>query len=99
MVQRKVIWTTTAIKQFGTTIQFIKKQFIQNASIVKATIIAKTDELKNYWIVHRKDPLKNENDGRFFYFEILKIRIAYFVDQDKVYIIRVRHTKMEPKIY
>ena len=56
-------------------------------------------ELSDDTIVHRKDPYKKNNDGNYLYFEILKYRIVYYTTPKEVFIIRIRHTRMEPKQY
>ena len=39
------------------------------------------------------------SDGNYLYFELLHYRIVYLKSETEVYIIRIRHTKMEPKRY
>ena len=50
-------------------------------------------------MIHRKDPHKNNNEGNYLYFELLRLRIVYYAEPKEVFIIRLRHTKMEPKKY
>ncbi len=66
---------------------------------LKKHYLAKLPNLADDKIVHRKDLHKRNNDGRYLYFEILKYRIVYYVGPDEVFIIRIRHTNMEPKKY
>lgn len=46
-----------------------------------------------------KNPYKIYNNGDFLCFEILNFRIVYFAMIDKVFIVHIRHTSMEPKNY
>ncbi len=99
MAKRKVTWTKLATRQFDAAIDHIRKQSPQNADKVKEKILQKTEELSNDKVVHRKDPNKKDNDGNYLYFEMHKYRITYYTKQKEVFIIRVRHTSMEPKNY
>jgi plasmid stabilization system protein ParE len=99
MPKRKVTWTKKAIVQFNAAIKHIRKDSDQNADKVKEKILSKIDQLSNDRITHRKDPYKKNNDGNYFYFEILKYRIVYYAQPKEVAIIRIRHTSMEPKKY
>lgn len=96
---RKITWTKLAINQFNSAIKYIRKDSEQNADKVKAKILAKISELSTGRLVHRKDPYKKNNEGEYLYFEFLKHRIVYYVTAEEVFIIRIRHTKMEPKQY
>lgn len=99
MIKRKITWTKLAVRQFNAAIKYIRKDSEQNADKVKARILNKVEELKEGKIVHRRDPYKKNNDGNFLYFELLRYRIVYYTEEKEVFIIRIRHTKMEPKKY
>jgi plasmid stabilization system protein ParE len=66
---------------------------------VKETILDKINGLSDDRIVHRLDPYKKNNDGNYLYFEVLRYRIVYYRTDAEVFIIRLRHTSMEPKKY
>lgn len=97
--KRKVTWTKLAAKQFAAAIKFIRKDSEQNAEKVKAVILDKIFSLHDDSLIHRQDPYKKNNDGNYHYFEILRYRIVYYLDATEVFIIRIRHTSMEPKKY
>jgi plasmid stabilization system protein ParE len=78
---------------------YIRVDSYQNADTVKQRLLNKINELAKYKTVHRKDSYKKNNDGNFLYFEILKYRVVYYAQPNEVFIIRVRHTSMEPKKY
>ena len=99
MKSRKITWTKLATKQFKAAIKFIRKESEQNAHKLKETILEKINSLSDDILVHRKDPYKKNNDGNFLYFEILRYRIVYYVEPNEIFIIRIRHTSMEPKRY
>jgi len=99
MAKRKIIWTKRATRQFNESIDYIRHESEQNADKVRKKILDKINELSDDTIVHRKDPYKKNNDGNYLYFEILKYRIVYYTTPKEVFIIRIRHTRMEPKQY
>ncbi len=96
---RKIIWTKQATKQFKAAIEFIRKESEQNAEKVKATILNKIILLEDNRMVHRQDPYKKNNDGNYLYIEVVRYRIVYYATPKEVFIIRLRHTSMEPKKY
>jgi plasmid stabilization system protein ParE len=99
MTKRKVTWGKIAARDFNAAIKYIRKDSEQNADKVKEVILNKINGLTDDRIIHREDPHKKNNDGRYLYFEILRYRIVYYATPDEVIIIRIRHTKREPKNY
>jgi plasmid stabilization system protein ParE len=99
MAKRKVTWTKRATRQFNAAIEYIRQDSQQNADKVKEKILVKINALADDKTVHRKDPYKKNNDGNYLYFEILKYRVVYYAGPYEVFIIRIRHTSMEPKQY
>ena len=43
------------------------------------------------------DKFKVKNNGNYRAFEKHKIRVTYFISKNEIRIVRVRHTKMNPK--
>lgn len=99
MSKRKVTWAKRAIRQFNAAIEYIRQDSEQNADKVKERLLSKINELADDKKVHRKDPYKKNNDGNYLCFEILKYRVVYYAEPKEVFIIRIRHTSMEPKEY
>ena len=99
MGKRKVTWGKRAAREFNAAIKYIRKDSEQNADNVKEIMLNKINGLADNKVVHRRDPYKKNNDGKFLYFEILRYRIVYYAAPDEVIIIRIRHTKREPKKY
>jgi len=54
-------------------------------------------ELTDHPEKHPRDKYHLNNDGSYRAFEIYKYRISYHVSQEKIIVIMLRHTKMEPK--
>ncbi len=97
--KRKVTWTKQATRQFNAAIKFIREDSEQKAEKVRLTLLDKIIGLEDDRWVHRQDPHKRNNDGNYLYFEILRYRIVYYVTPNEVFIVRLRHTSMEPKKY
>jgi plasmid stabilization system protein ParE len=99
MSKRKITWGKRATLELNAAIKYIRQDSEQNAEKVKARILNKINELSDASVVHRKDPYKKNNDGNYLYFELLRYRVMYYATPGEVFIIRIRHTKMEPKKY
>jgi plasmid stabilization system protein ParE len=97
--KRKVTWSKLATKQFNAAIKHIRKDSEQNAEKVRVTLLDKIIALEDDRWVHRQDQYKRNNDGNYLYFEILHYRLVYYATASEVFIIRIRHTSMEPKKY
>ena len=89
MPKRKIHWTKKATQQFNEAINYIRLDSDKRADKVKNTLLEKITKLSDDSIVHRIDPYKLNNDGRYL----------YFAGQKEVFIIRIRHTSMNPKRY
>jgi plasmid stabilization system protein ParE len=98
-VKRKITWTKRATHQFNELIDYVRQDSEQNADKLRKKILDKINELSDGRIVHRKDLYKKSNDGNYLFFEILKYRVVYYAEEKEVFIIRIRHTSMEPKRY
>jgi len=99
MGKRKVFWSKRATREFNAAIKYIRQDSEQNADKVKEKILDKINTLADSSMVHRKDPYKKNNDGNYLYFEYLRYRIVYYAGPNEAFVIRIRHTKMEPKKY
>jgi plasmid stabilization system protein ParE len=99
MSKREIIWTKTSVRQFAVAIEYVRKESDQRAQIVRRKILEKISQLSDPIVSHRADPLKKNNVGRYLFFQVLKFRIVYYSGDKKVYIVRIRHTSMEPRKY
>jgi addiction module RelE/StbE family toxin len=95
----KVIIDNEAKKQLREAYEYIKKDSFQNAEKVSSTIITTIRELAKNPEQHPPDKYRLNNDGSFRAYEIYKYRITYHVSKDQILVIRIRHTKMNPKLY
>ena len=94
-----LVWTIRSQQQLKKLFEFIKKKSPQNAQKVILEIIAAAQILKSNPEYYNPDKFRPTNDGTFRAYEKYSYRIAYRFNKKTVRIIRVRHTKMEPKQY
>jgi len=94
-----VLWDIEARSFFKKAIAYIKKDSELNAEKVKKAILQSTSDLKLNPEKHAPDQYRINNNGNYRAYEVYGFRIAYFISDDHVRIVRIRHTRMEPKSY
>ena len=99
MANRRIDWSRQALLQFNKAILHIAGDSIQNAEKVHQEIIATIDGLLSSPERYPLDKYKLENSGDYRAFELYSLRVAYFIGNDVIRILRVRHTSREPKGY
>ncbi len=98
--KRKVIWDTEAIAYFKQAISYIKNDSPKNAVKVKNDILASTKKLSTEASMHHPiDKYRSDNNDNYRAYEMYHYRIAYFISEEYIRIVRMRHTSMEPKEY
>jgi plasmid stabilization system protein ParE len=96
---KKVIWPARAQKQLAQAYEYILESSPQNAQKIKEAILTSTRKLPAHPEKHPPDKYRKNNDKSFRAYELHRLRIAYRVTEKEIIIVRVRHTKMEPKSY
>lgn len=99
MVKRKIVWDKPAYQTLQAAYEYIKKDSLQNAEMVKLDLLRMTQQLELHAERHPPDKFKIHNDGTYRAFEKHSYRIAYKVLPQQVTILRVRHVKQEPLLY
>ena len=99
MSKRKIHWDKKATKYLKEFIGYIRKDSLQNAEKVKSDILKSIKALSQRPEIHQPDKFKSNNNGNYRAFELHRIRVAYFVKEDKIIIARIRHTSQEPLEY
>lgn len=94
-----IIWDKEAISYLKAAIKFIHKDSPQNALLVKEKVLSAVSQIPENPVRYPADKYRVDNDGNYRAFEIYRFRIAYFIEIDRIRIIRVRHTSQEPLDY
>ena len=63
------------------------------------TIINSTEVLRNQSELYPLDKYKLNNDGTYRAYELFHYRISYRILKNEIRIIRIRHTRRNPKIH
>ena len=92
-------WNKSAFKQFDDAVAYIEKDSTVNGEKFRTDILFKIDLLLKHPERYAPDKYKSKNDGSFRAFELHHYRISYRYIKDEVRILRIRHTKMNPKNY
>jgi plasmid stabilization system protein ParE len=94
-----VIWSKTAKAQLQQAYYYIIKDSLQNGQLVRDKIIELTNDLSKHPEKYPPDKFKQNNDGSYSAFEIFRYRVSYRILNNKVLIVRLRHTSMSPLLY
>ena len=94
-----VIWSKQAQEELKKVFKKISLDSLQNAEKVRDTIIDLTLALPLHPKKFPLDKYKTDNDGSWRAFEKYHLRVSYRVMPDEIRIVRLRHTKRNPKLY
>lgn len=94
-----VIWSNPAKIQLQKAFNFISNDSVQNAEKIIDKIIDLTISLSKHPEIYPLDKYKKNNKGNYRAFEIYRYRISYRIANDRIYIVRMRHTSMSPRTY
>jgi plasmid stabilization system protein ParE len=95
--QYQVVWTKRSLLQIKAAHKYISKDSPQNAAKVIEDIAAAVNKAITNPGFYGPDKYKINNDGSYRAFEKHRYRIVYRVLKNIIRVLRVRHTKMEPK--
>ncbi len=96
---RKVIIENAAKLQLREAYKYIRKHSYQNAENVKAKILQSIKTLASNPEKHPPDKYCTDKDEKFRAYEIYKFRITYYINTDRIIVVRIRNTKMNPLGY
>ena len=101
MVKKKpgIVIANLAKLQLHEAYEFIKADSPKNAQKVRAKILSTIKKLADQPDRYSQDKYRLANDGSYRAFEVYKYRISYHVSMEQITIVRVLHTKREPKPY
>ncbi len=97
--KRKIVWDDVAKEYLKKSIQFIKQDSPQNADKVKGAIRLSIKEIPANPERYPMDKYRKSNNGSYRALELYGFRISYFVSDNEIRIVRIRHTRQEPLYY
>ena len=95
----QVVWTSQSQQHMKQAYEFISKDSVQNAKKVIAEIALAVNKAIHNPEIYNSDKYRKNNDGSYRAFEKHRYRVTYRFTKNIIRILRVRHTKMEPKKY
>ena len=99
MVKNQLVWTRRSQQHLKALYNYISETSPQNAQKVVTDIITATEKAIANPSYYNPDKFKTDNDGSYRAFEKHHYRIAYRYQKNVIRVLRVMHTKMEPKKY
>jgi plasmid stabilization system protein ParE len=99
MVKKKVIWDELARVALRAACNHIKEDSRKQAEKVMHEIMAAAKRLAEHPEMHPPDKYRTDKDVRFRAFEKYNYRISYFIAEDAIRVLRLRHVKQEPRDY
>ena len=94
-----VVWSNSSKDELKKAFEYIALDSIQNAQIVRDTLIDLTIDLLENPEKHPLDKFKKNNDGTWRAFEKHHYRVSYHILKNQIRIVRMRHTSKSPLNY
>ena len=100
-MEKTIVWTEIALNQLETIYFYIleSSKSVSIADKVIQNIMDAVSILNKNSEIYETDEMKYSKDDNFRAFEIYKYRISYKITSNNIYILRVRHTSRNPKLY
>lgn len=96
----KVIWHIDAQIHLKELIAHLSERYSPKfISLIKSEIERNTKLISLRPRIFPQDILKENNDGKYRYFNVPAIRIAYKIEANRIIVLRVRHQSQEPLVY
>jgi plasmid stabilization system protein ParE len=95
--QYQIVWTKRSQLHMKAAHKYISKDSPQNATKVVTDIVTAVNKALDNPEFYGPDKYKINNDGSYRAFEKHHYRIVYRFSKNIIRVLRVRHTKMEPK--
>jgi plasmid stabilization system protein ParE len=94
-----VVWSNGAKAELKKAFDYIALDSLQNAQLVRDTLIDLTIDLAENPEKHSLDKFKKHNDGSWRAFEKYHYRISYRILENQIRVVRMRHTSRSPLSY
>ena len=82
-----------------TILSFYKKQSLQGYTLVKQAILENINKAAGSPAIFVADELKKPKEESVRTFTVFHTRVSYQISEDKITILRLRHTSREPLDY
>lgn len=93
----EIVWTKPAQNHLKEIYDYISKESDKAAIKVINDLVIAVENVAKYPEKHKIDQYKKDNDGTYRAFEKHHFRVSYRNENEIIRILRVRHTKMNPK--
>jgi plasmid stabilization system protein ParE len=93
----EIVWTKPAQSQLIEIYKYISRESAQNAIKVINDLTYAIGNIVEHPEKYKIDQYKKDNDGTYCTFEKHHFRISYRNENQIIRILRIRHTKMNPK--
>ncbi|QPH39620.1 type II toxin-antitoxin system RelE/ParE family toxin [Pedobacter endophyticus] len=93
----EIVWTKPAQNHLKEIHDYISKESDKAAIKVINDLVIAVENIAKYPEKHKIDQYKKDNDGTYRAFEKHHFRVSYRNENEIIRILRVRHTKMNPK--
>jgi plasmid stabilization system protein ParE len=94
-----VVWSDSAKSELKKAFKYIALDSLQNAEMVRDSLIDLTIELAENPEKYPLDKFKKGNDGNWRAFEKHHYRVSYHIVKHQIRIVRLRHTSKSPLAY
>ncbi len=94
-----VKWDIKAVDELGEIFSYVSRKSQQAQQIIKQELKKSIEIIKTKPLAFEKDKLKTGNDGTYRAFVVYSYRVSYRFFENKILILRIRHTSKEPLEY
>ena len=100
-MDKAIIWTQQAASELNQAFLDLLEhsKSIETTTKIITEIYESTAVLATHSEVYKLDPLKIANKGKIRAYEKHTYRISYLIEEDAIYIVRVRYARKEPLAY
>ena len=99
MVKRRIVWDDPAKIYLKKSLEFIRRDSPQNADKIRNEIRIIIKEIPAHPERYPADKYRLNNDGAYRALEIYSYRISYYIGDNEIRIVRIKHTSQEPLNY
>lgn len=94
-----IVWDKNTYHDLQQILAYVSKESEQAPNIIKQGIKKYFVVLKTNPYIFEADQLKDNNDGTYRAFVVYSYRISYRFIDNRILILRIRHTSREPLEY